>query len=251
MLQKFYHSTIRKGIVAFGNMFNNIYIDRRDSNNDVVQTLKVPLSYSPRQKFLARIEAISEADSRRDVQIILPRMAFEMLSIEYDPTRRISLVQQNRAVNATTNTVNAQYAPSPYNIQVALYAYVKNQDDGLQILEQILPYFNPDFNLTINAIPQLNIKNDLPILLNDISYEDQYEGDFTQRRAIIWTLNFTLKLNFYGPIERKGVITSVNVDTFNNLDLTERIQQYTVSLADGVTQGNATSNSFIETFTDF
>jgi hypothetical protein len=178
-------------------------------------------------------------------------MAFEMLSIEYDPTRRISLVQQNRAVNATTNTVNAQYAPSPYNIQVALYAYVKNQDDGLQILEQILPYFNPDFNLTINAIPQLNIKNDLPILLNDISYEDQYEGDFTQRRAIIWTLNFTLKLNFYGPIERKGVITSVNVDTFNNLDLTERIQQYTVSLADGVTQGNATSNSFIETFTDF
>jgi hypothetical protein len=251
MLQKFYHSTIRKGIVAFGNMFNNIYIDRRDASNEVTQTLKVPLSYSPRQKFLARIEALTASDVKRDVQIILPRMAFEMLSIEYDPTRRISLVQQNRVVNNTNNTVNAQYAPSPYNIQVGLYAYVKNQDDGLQILEQILPYFNPDFNLTINAIPQLNIKNDLPILLTDISYEDQYEGDFSQRRAIIWTLNFTLKLNFYGPIEKRGVIRTVNVDTFNNLDLTERIQQYSVSLTEGTTQGNVTANSFIETFTDF
>lgn len=249
MLQKFYHSTIRKSIIAFGNMFNNIFIDRVDSSGNAIQTLKVPLSYSPRQKFIARIESLPTVE-QPGVQVLLPRMAFEMLSIEYDPTRRVSLVQQNRALNNTTNTLNAQYAPSPYNIQVGLYVYVKNQDDGLQILEQILPYFNPDFNLSINAIPQLGIKNDLPIVLDSVTYDDQYEGDFTARRAIIWTLNFTLKLNFYGPINKQGIIRTVNVDTFNNPELTERIQQYNVT----TNPANASSGnviSFTETFTDF
>jgi hypothetical protein len=250
MLQKFYHSTIRKSIVAFGNLFNNIYIDRSDANGNVVQTLKVPLSYAPRQKFLARIDAISDSLTRSDIQVILPRMAFEMLSIQYDPSRRVSLVQQNRAVNNTNTTVNNQYAPSPYNIEVALYAYVKNQDDGLQILEQILPYFNPDFNLSINAIPQLGIKNDLPIVLNDISYQDDYEGDFEQRRAIIWTLNFTLKLNFYGPINRQGIIKSVNVNTFSNPDLSNQISSYNVTVdPSNAQQGNVIN--FVETFEDF
>lgn len=250
MLQKFYHSTIRKAIVSFGNLFNNIYIDRSDQNGNVIQTLKVPLSYAPRQKFLARIDAFPEGVSRRDVQVLLPRMAFEMLSINYDPSRRVSLVQQNRTINNTSTTVNSQYAPSPYNIDVNLYAYVKNQDDGLQILEQILPYFNPDFNLTINAIPQLGIKNDLPILLNSISYDDQYEGDFTERRAIIWTLSFTVKLNFYGPINRQGIIKSVTVDTFSDPNLSNQFSSYNV-IADpsNATQGNVTS--FIETFEDF
>jgi len=250
MLQKFYHNTIRKGIVAFGNLFNNINIDRKDANGNVIQTLKVPLSYAPRQKFLARIETLESGDGKREIQIILPRMAFEMLSVDYDPTRRISLVQKNRTVNNTSTSANMQYAPSPYNISVALYIYVKNQDDGLQILEQILPYFNPDFNLTINSIPELGIKNDLPILLESVSYDDQYEGDFTQRRSIIWTLNFTLKLNFYGPISREGVIKNVNVDFFNQPDLTEKIQTYTVTIdPTNATAGNVTS--FIETFEDF
>ena len=249
MLQKFYHSTIRKSIIAFGNMFNNLYIDRLDSSGNVAQTLKVPLSYAPRQKFLARIEALPEREEP-GIQVLLPRMAFEMLSIEYDPSRRVSIVQQNRAINNTSSTVNTQYAPSPYNIQVALYAYVKNQDDGLQILEQILPYFNPDFNLSLNAIPQLNIKNDLPILLNDISYEDQYEGDFNQRRAIIWTLNFTMKLNFYGPINKQSVIRTVNVDTFSDEALTNRYNKYSVTVDPAnSTAGNVTS--FVETFEDF
>lgn len=250
MLQKFYHSSIRKAIVAFGNLFNDMYIDRIGANGEITQTLKVPLSYAPRQKFLARIDALTSGDGLKKTQVILPRMAFEMLSIEYDPTRRVSLVQQNRSVNNTTSTVNAQYAPSPYNIQVALYLYVKNQDDGLQIIEQILPYFNPDFNLSLNAIPELDIKNDLPIVLNDVSYEDDYEGDFTQRRAIIWTLTFTLKLNFYGPINQTGIIRTAKVNTFNDEALTERIQRYTVS-ADpaNATQGNLTG--FIEDFEDF
>lgn len=249
MLEKFYHSTIRKSIVAFGNLFNNIYIDRKDANNDVVQTLKVPLSYAPRQKFLARIEALP-IEENRSSQVLLPRMAFEMTNIAYDPSRRVSLVQQNRAINSTSNTLNTQYAPTPYNLEMYLYAYVKNQDDGLQIVEQIMPYFNPDFNLSINAIPTLNIKNDLQIVLNNINYEDQYEGDFTQRRAIIWTLNFTVKLNFFGPISKTGVITSVYTDIFNNEEMSQKIQSYEVTVSPTNAQkGNVTS--FVETFTDF
>jgi hypothetical protein len=251
MLQKFYHSTIRKSIIAFGNLFNHVLIDRKDANQNVVQTLKVPLSYAPRQKFLAIIDAQPVAEDR-SYQVILPRMAFEMLSITYDPSRRVSIVQQNRAVNSTSNTLNTQYAPSPYNIQMSLYIYAKNQDDGLQIIEQILPYFNPDFNLSINAIPELGIKNDLPILLNNISYDDQYEGDFSQRRAIVWTLDFTLKLNFFGPINKQSVVNTVGVGIFNDPEMTQPIQSYNATISPAsTTKDNVTSNAIVELFSDF
>jgi len=247
--QKFYWGTIRKSIIAFGNLFNNIHIDRRDGNGNVVQTLKVPLSYAPRQKFLARIAAEPNLPEEK-FQTIIPRMGFEMSSIQYDPNRRVSLVQQNRAVNNTSTTLNAQYAPTPYNVDVNLYAYTKNQDDGLQIIEQILPYFNPDYNLTLNAIPALGIKNDLPILLNSINYEDEYEGDFTQRRAIIWTLNFTLKLNFFGPINKQGIIRTSIASTFNDQELSQRIQRYNVTV-DPNTAVPGDDIDFVETFEDF
>ena len=230
MLEKFYHSTIRKAIVSFGNLFNNMYVDRKNADGEAIQTLKIPLSYAPKQKFLARITAITDADVKKEVQVILPRMAFEMLSINYDPNRRVSYVQQSRQISSRT-TAQTQYAPSPYNINVALYIYAKNQDDGLQILEQILPYFNPDFNLSITAIPELNIQNDLPIVLDDISYDDQYEGDFNQRRAIIWTLSFTVKLNFYGPITKQGLIQFAKVNYFSDEALQNRLQNYTVSVS--------------------
>ena len=135
----------------------------------------MPLSYAPKEKFLARIAAQPQS-FEQSFETYLPRLAFEMTGIVYDPNRRVSFVQQNRAVNSTSNTLNTQYTPSPYNINIMLYAYTKNQDDGLQIIEQILPFFNPDFNLTINAIPALGIKNDLPIILDSISYEDEYEA---------------------------------------------------------------------------
>lgn len=244
--QKFYWSTIRKSIIAFGNLFNNIHIDRLNSSGEVIQTLKVPLSYAPRQKFLARIEAEPTLPNER-FQTVLPRMAFEMVGIQYDPSRRISIVQQNRAVNTTTTTLNTQYAPSPYNIDVNLYAYVKNQDDGLQIVEQILPFFNPDFNLTLNAVPALDIKNDLPILLNNISYEDDYEGDFRNRRAIIWTLSFTLKLNFYGPINRQSVIRTATVTTFSDVQLNNTQSTYNVTV-DPSTAIRGDDIDFIEEF---
>ena len=247
--QKFYWGTTRKAIIAFGNLFNNIHIDRRDANGNVIQTLKVPLSYAPRQKFLARISARPGAQDQ-NFQTIIPRMGFEMTGITYDPGRRVSLVQQNRGVNNTTTTLNSQYAPSPYNIDISLLAYTKNQDDGLQIIEQILPYFNPDFNLSLNAIPALNIKNDLPILLTNISYEDDYEGDFVTRRAIIWTLNFTLKLNYFGPISKQNIIRTSVANTFNDAELSQRIQRYNVT-TDPNTAVPGDDISFVESFEDF
>lgn len=247
--QKFYHGTTRKAIIAFGNLFNNIFIDRKDAEGNVVQTLKVPLSYAPRQKFLARISARPDSQDQ-NFQTIIPRMGFEMTGITYDPGRRVSLVQQNRGVNNTTTTLNSQFAPSPYNIDISLLAYTKNQDDGLQIIEQILPYFNPDFNLSLNAIPALNIKNDLPILLNSISYEDDYEGDFTTRRAIIWTLNFTLKLNYFGPISKQNIIRTSVANTFNDAELSQRIQRYNVTTNPN-TAVPGDDIDFVESFEDF
>jgi len=226
--QRFYWGTIRKAIVAFGNMFNNINVERRDADGNIIQILKVPLSYSGKSKALARIQQRPNVDDR-NVQIIVPRMAFEMTTLNYDYNRKISPVQQSRAVNATTTTLDSQYAPTPYNINVQLYVYVKNQDDGLQIIEQILPYFNPDYNLTMKSIPQLNIKNDLPIILDSVSFEDNYDGDFEDRRTIIWTLSFTMKLNFYGPVNKQGIIKKVVASTFNNANLSERINVITTT----------------------
>jgi len=246
--QKFYWGTIRKAIVAFGNMFNNITIDRLNSSGGIVQTFKVPLAYAPKQKFIQRIAQQPSVDEQ-NIEVILPRMSFEMIGLRYDPNRKISPIQQNRAINSSTSAL-AQYAPTPYNIDLSLYVYSKNQDDGLQIVEQILPYFNPDYNLTLKAIPALDIKNDLPILLENILYDDQYEGDFKQRRSIIWTFNFLMKLNFYGPVNKQGVIKKVVTDTFSDRSLTNRQQSYTVE----VNPNTATpddSFDYLENYEDF
>jgi hypothetical protein len=247
--QRFYWGTTRKAIVAFGNMFNSITIDRKDADGNSEETLRIPLSYAPKTKFLARIQQQPSLDDR-PVQVVLPRMSFEMLSLEYDVNRKISPLQQNRAINSTINTLDAQYAPTPYNIQVALYVYAKNQDDGLQIIEQIIPYFNPDYNLTMKTIPQMGIKNDLPILLNGISFDDTYEGDFSDRRSIIWTLNFTMKLNYYGPISRQGVIKKVIANTYSNENLTEKQSSITIQ-PNPLTAKPGDDIGFIETFEDF
>jgi hypothetical protein len=247
--QRFYWGTTRKAIVAFGNMFNSITIDRKDADGNSEETLRIPLSYAPKTKFLARIQQQPNVDER-PVQVVLPRMSFEMLSLEYDVNRKISPLQQNRAINSTINTLDTQYAPTPYNIQVALYVYAKNQDDGLQIIEQIIPYFNPDYNLTMKTIPQMGIKNDLPILLNGISFDDTYEGDFSDRRSIIWTLNFTMKLNYYGPISRQGVIKKVIANTYSNENLTEKQSSITIQ-PNPLTAKPGDDIGFIETFEDF
>ena len=246
--QRFYWGTTRKAIIAFGNMFNNIVIERRNAQGQTVQLIKVPLSYAPKQKFLARIQQRPEIDEP-DVQVVLPRMSFEMVQLMYDPNRKISPLQQSRSVDTAT-TANSQYAPTPYNLIMYLYIYARNQDDGLQIIEQILPYFNPDYNLTLKAIPQLNITNDLPILLDTVGFEDDYEGELTNRRMITWTLSFTMKLNYFGPVSKQGIIRKVIANSYNDVELNNLQQKVTV-------QTNPANTSpfidfeFVENFEDF
>jgi hypothetical protein len=230
-------------------MFNSITIDRKDADGNNAETLRIPLSYAPKTKFLTRIQQQPNVDER-PVQVVLPRMSFEMLSLEYDVNRKISPLQQNRAINSTINTLDTQYAPTPYNINVQLYVYVKNQDDGLQIVEQILPYFNPDYNLTMKSIPQLNIMNDLPIILDSVNFEDNYEGDFDDRRTIIWTLSFTMKLNFYGPVNKQGVIRKVVTNTYNDVALSQKQTTLTVE-PDPLTAKPGDDIGFTDTFENF
>lgn len=231
-------------------MFNNIHINRLNADGTIAKTLRVPLSYAPKQKFLARIAAQPES-FEQSFATFLPRLSFEMMGLQYDPNRKVSILQQNRAVNAgSTNTLNAQYAPTPYNISMSLYLYSKNQDDGLQIIEQILPYFNPDYNLTLNAIPAMGIKNDLPIILDNITYEDEYEGDFSTRRSIIWTLNFTMKLNFYGPVTSQGIIRTTNVSTYSDAGLSNKLTEYSATV-DPSTAVPGDDISIVDSFEDF
>ena len=229
---QFYHETMRKIVVSFGTLFNNIQIVRKNSAGTIVQSMKVPLAYGPQQKFLARLNADPSLASK--VAVTLPRLGFEMTGITYDPTRKLNRVQKFRKVKSSTddsNKLDTQYMPVPYNINFTLYAMAKNSDDALQIVEQILPYFQPDYTLTINDMADMGIKRDVPIILNDVSYEDNYQGDFTERRAIIYTLAFTAKFYMYGPVTSSSVIKTVQVDQYTDLpdQSPKREQRYTVT----------------------
>jgi hypothetical protein len=246
---KFYWGTTRNAVVAFGNMFNQIMIDRRDEAGKVVQTIKVPISYAPREKFLAKIDQYRGDNGEQNFQVVLPRMSFELIGLDYDPARKLNPVQQNRVVNSN-GTLSTQYVDVPYNATMSLYIYAKNSDDALQIVEQILPYFTPDFNLTANAVPELDLKHDIPILLQSVMQDDQYEGNFEYRRAIIWTLTFTMKLRYYGPSNKSGLIRRVIANTFQDPELQTQIQRYTVT-PDPYDAEPTDDYGYIENFEDF
>tara|TARA_R100000005_G_C4964395_1_gene179803 strand:- start:248 stop:1090 length:843 start_codon:yes stop_codon:yes gene_type:complete len=207
----YYHEILRKTIIGFGTLFNNIEIQHKDDNNGVVSTLKVPLNYGPAQKFLARIT--QQKDLNRPYAITLPRMSFEHNSIQYDPTRKSSITQTFRAADSGGN-VKKVFMPVPYNIGFELNILSKLNDDALQIVEQILPYFQPSFNITVDLIDSIGEKRDIPIILDSISFQDDYEGDFTTRRSLIYTLQFTAKVYLFGPIAEspEGLIKKVQVD---------------------------------------
>jgi hypothetical protein len=229
---QFYHETMRKIVVSFGTLFNNIQIVRKNSSGAVVQSMKVPLAYGPQQKFLARLNSDPSLASK--VAVTLPRLGFEMNGITYDPSRKLNRVQKFRKVKTSANyadKLDTQYMPVPYNINFTLYAMAKNSDDALQIVEQILPFFQPDYTLTINDMADMGIKRDVPIILNDVSYEDNYQGDFTERRAIIYTMTFTAKFYLYGPVTSSSVIKTVQVDQYTDLpdQSPKREQRYTVT----------------------
>ena len=230
--QQFYHETMRKVIISFGTLFNNINLVRKNNSGIVTQTMKVPLAYGPKQKWLTRLDADASLDTK--VAITLPRLGFEIQNLSYDPTRKLNRVQKFKKVKSSSddaNKLDSQFMPVPYNLDIELYAMAKNSDDALQIVEQILPFFQPDYTLTINDMADMGIKRDVPIILNDVSYEDSYQGDFESRRAIIYTLGFTSKFYLYGPVTSAKVIKTVQVDQYANLQdqAPKREQRYTVA----------------------
>ena len=209
MFTTFSHNVLRKYVVLFGTLFNNIYVTRDNSAGQHVETIKVPLSYGPKEKFLARLEG--DPTLTNQVAMVLPRMSFEMTNFVYDAERKRNTLNKTWVRGANDASASYQYAPVPYNINFRLSIMVKNAVDGTKIVEQILPYFTPAWTPTVNLIPELGSAGtyDIPIVLNDISCEDTYEGDFIQRRAIIWTLEFTLKGYVFGPTKTAGLINFV------------------------------------------
>jgi hypothetical protein len=224
----FYHESLRKVVVAFGTIFNNITIHRTDSNNNVVQSIKVPLAYSPKEKFLTRLEQQADLDNR-SVAVTLPRMGFEISGISYDASRKLQKVGKFRSVRSDRGDVmDYQYNPVPYNISLNLYSFTATAESGLQIIEQILPYFQPDYTVTINTIPSMGIKRDVPIILNSVSYEDTYDGSYTQRRAVNYTLSFTAKTYLYGPIYSQRVIKETQADLYSDTPVSSREERIVV-----------------------
>ena len=227
---QFYHETIRKIVISFGTLFNDISLVRKDNSGTIIQTMKVPLAYGPREKFLVRLR--EDADLTKQVAITLPRIGFEIKDLSYDPARKLSRVQKFKKVKgANTKQLDTQYMPVPYNLDFELYIMAKQSDDALQIVEQILPYFQPDYTLTINDMSDMGIKKDVPIILSSISYEDNYDGDFVSRRALIYTMSFTTKFYLYGPVTSSKVIKTVQVDQYTDLpdQSPKREQRYTVT----------------------
>ena len=225
----FYHEIIRKTVISFGTLFNDIYIRHEDAAGNDISEMKVPVSYGPRQKFLARIQ--QQPELNKATQIDLPRMSFEISSINYDPSRKSGITQTFKAKDG--EKMKKVFMPVPYNLGFELNILTKLQDDGLQILEQILPFFQPGFTLSVDLVKSIGEKRDIPMVLQSITQQDDYEGDFATRRALIYTLQFTAKTFMFGPIADtpEGLIRKVQLDYYSdtNQQTAKRVQRYSVA----------------------
>jgi hypothetical protein len=217
----YYHGIIRKCIVGFGSLFSDIYIDRREGDSvtgTVIQRLQIPLAYAPKEKWIVRLD--QDTSLENNVYTTLPRMSFEITGYNYDPQRKVNRMQQIKCGDGT-GAVSTMYTPVPYNLDISLYILTKTQEDGLQIIEQILPTFTPEYTLSINVVPDMSVKIDVPIILNSVSVQDDYDGDFQTRRFVTHSLNFQMKMNLFGPISNNDVIQTSNInigqnENFNN-----------------------------------
>jgi hypothetical protein len=195
MFEYFYNEIFRKTIISFGTLFNDITIKQTDS------TVKVPLAYGPTQKFLARLEESPDLNKR--TAMTLPRMSFEFTGLTYDPSRKVTTTQQITVKDPTTgqgSKTKKAFMPVPYNMQFELSVMTKLNDDALQIVEQILPYFQPSYNLTVQLVETIKEKRDIPIILESVTMDDQYEGNYTTRRVLMYTLRFSAKTYLFGPV---------------------------------------------------
>lgn len=208
--QVFYHSTIRKYVILVGTLFNDIHIQRKSATGDRTVLMKVPITYGPKDKMIARIMQNPGSD-RPTATATLPMISFEMGQMKYDGSRKLQTINRSVVKSDDSSKFRYQYNPVPYNIDFKAYVYAKNAEDGTKIIEQILPYFTPDWTTTVKLIPEMEIIMDVPVVLNSISYSDNYDETFLERRAIIWTLDLTLKGYIYGPVKKSAIIKFVDV----------------------------------------
>ena len=238
----FYNEGLRKLTVAFGTIFNDIQVKKSDANGNQVQSITVPLAYAPKEKFIVRLDQQKDLQDR-EFAIVLPRMSFEISGIAYDATRKLSRVQKYRTTKSNTNTgVNYNYTPVPYNISYTLNVFTATAENGLQIVEQILPYFQPDYTVTLNLLPELDIKRDVPIVLNSVTYEDSYTGNFEQRRAVIYTLNFTAKTYLFGPASIEKVILKTQSDVQGTTNITSTVIDERITIVPNPTDAKASDD---------
>jgi len=209
----FYHKTIFKSVATFGTLFNDITVKRKTSNGNTVKELKVPLSYGPRSKFLAKIE--DDGNANKNTAITLPRLSFEMSGFSYDSQRKLNSLGV-RYNTTETGSEKSMYNPVPYNIGFSLNVYVEHFDEGLQIIEQIVPFFSPYLNIPSKLVyDDMGIVDDVPVLLNDVSLEESYEGQFEDKRVIMWNLSFTLKTNIFKPVKESELIRQVETNVIS------------------------------------
>ena len=265
--QYFYHQIFRKSIIAFGTVFNNIVVKRKNSDRKSKESLeayKVPIQYGPYQKYLAMIAA-EPTPERQSMQISLPRMSFEIKGLNYDGTRKLTPTQFARTIPKDGTDAEGkpvqymQYMPVPYNLEIEMSILSKNQDDGLQIIEQILPQFHPSLNVSIVVIDETKEERDIAIVLNGIGYTDDYEGDYSTRRTLIWTLNFTVKTYLFGPVSAQRDIRKVVIDYRSDIvnrpaELRYSTEPYSITTPpvprDEIDPTDKTSYKTVETFED-
>lgn len=210
----FYNQTIRRAVAVFGTLFNDINVVRRDGSGNVLNIIKVPLAYGPRQKFLARIEEQALLNDP-NIAIKLPRMSFEITSMSYDPNTKLVKGQTQSLPSTNADIRKTTMGHVGYRMGMQLNIIAKNQDDSLQILEQIIPHFQPQYTVTVKQV-QDNIISDMPFTLQGVTLSDDYEGDYATRRALVYTLDFETRVRFYGDIVEQGIIKRTKTTFFNN-----------------------------------
>lgn len=240
----FYNATTKKYIALFGTMFNKLSIARDDPNTgDSVQRMVVPISYGPYQKFLARVH--QDPDLNRKSAITLPRMSFEITNIEYDGSRKINSTRRILGQSSSDARKSFQYVGVPYNLNFTLNIMTKYAEDGTQLLEQILPFFKPEWTYTVKLIDNLD-PLDIPLILNSVVMEDLYESDFETRRSLLWTLNFTMKAWYFGPQRESSIIKFIDVRNHTRIETdAEPVSQITVQ--PGLTANGDPTTSIDET----
>jgi hypothetical protein len=240
--QTFYHGLVKKYVVLFGTLFNNITINRSDGTSDIAQTMKVPIAYGPKEKFLARVEALDNDEETKAIS--LPRIGFELSQLTYAPMRKIGTTQKIYSIDNIegTNVNKTIFNPVPYDLYFELFIIAKSEEDGLKIMEQILPYFTPEFTVSAYFIEEMpDYTLDIPLILQSVTMEDNYDSGFKERRSLVWTIGFMMKGYFLGPVREPKIIKMSTVNLYPSFDANSTPES--IVIIPGLTaNGEPTSN---------